>query len=194
MQPTNPPQVGLPNQQNHPGILSRPQGISGHGPPPQGLANQLVQPQRLQNVPPQGPPIQMPPHHVPPNQSGFQAQCPPNQVSTSAHGSPGQMGLPPSVQQQMMGTMSHGNTLQQHPSNTSISSQGSGPIHLPPPGPSNGSSQLPQQILGLQRPLQGTVSNNLLQFQSQIQPQPMENAQQEKQESKPDTAELISFD
>ena len=192
MIPQNTAHMRISNSQNLSGHVELPQGIPSHGPSSQGLTNHPVQPQVLQT----GPPHQMPTHQASISQTGPQTQCPPGAVpSTSAHITPVQIGLPSSVQQQISTTpSSSGNFPQQSASNTSIPPQGSGSSN-------NISVQSSKHIPNLKGPgihgLQGTqqasASTHPMHFQSPMQSQATE-PQQLKQESKPDTAELISFD
>lgn len=193
MQPQNTPSASLSNQQNDPGLAGPLQGIQGLGPASQGTSNQ-----RLHSVQPQGPPIQIPSHQASPNRTGPQAQCLPRQIPTSAHGAPGQVRIPGLVQQQGPPSLPHGGTLQQHPSNSSIPSQAPGRIQVSQPGSSDvsrHSSTQPPTTKGTEVPrLQGIAPNHPMHFQPLAQSQSTESVQQQEQESKPATAELISFD
>lgn len=221
MLPQNTPNMRLPNQQNHSGHVEISQGIPSHGPqsqgipsqgpssqgipsqapPSQGFPNHVSQSPAMQSVQPQGLSVQMPTHQVPVSQTGAQTQCPPGAAPTFARDKPGQVGLPSSVQQQAAPPSPSGTILQQSTSNTSIPSQGSGSIQMPAPSSNNISAQSSQHIPilkghvihELQGPPQAAASNHPMHFQSPIQSQTTE-LQQQKQESKLDTAELISFD
>lgn len=131
----------------------------------------------------------------------------PAQIGPGGHGPPGQVvGLPPQMGPQQPSTLPgpQGPSMQPHISSTPISSQGTGTIQVPPgttAGPiltSNQTIQAPQRpgIPTMQGIPQIPVSQGQqVQFQSVTslstatsEPAPV------KEDSKPETAELISFD
>ncbi|XP_033215310.1 hepatocyte growth factor-regulated tyrosine kinase substrate isoform X2 [Belonocnema kinseyi] len=209
--PQNTPHMRLPNQQSHSAHVEISQGIQSHGPqsqviptqgpPSQGFPKHVGQPPVQQSVQPQGLSGQMATHKVPGSQIGKETQCPPGATPTLAHIKPGQVGLSASVQPQAPPPSSSRTILQQSTSNTSIPCQDSGSIQMPAPNSNNISAQSSQHIPNLKvhgiHVLQGTpqttASNHPIHFQSPIQSKSTEQ-QQQKQESKLDTAELISFD
>lgn len=193
------------------------QQTGGHqmGPPaPQGPPNHMTQvPQTASHIPPQqgAPQITQP---GPPNQIGI-PQVPqshmgpaPTQIGPGAHGPPGQVvGLPPQMGPQQQSTMPghQGPSMQPHVSNTPISSQGSGTIQVPP-GTTTGTILANNPTMqGPHRPgvpqMQGMGQVTVSQRQPSLQfppPTSLPTATNEtpriKEDAKPETAELISFD
>ncbi|XP_053987172.1 hepatocyte growth factor-regulated tyrosine kinase substrate isoform X2 [Hylaeus anthracinus] len=192
LQQTGGHQMGPPPpQQGPPSHMTQSQPTSGHIPPQQGVPPQMPQ---------QGPPGQIGilQSHMGP---------PPAQVGPGAHGPPGQVvGLPHQIGPQQPSTLPgpQGPSIQPHVSNTPISSQGSGTI--PPSsrtvGPiltSNQTMQGPQGPAGLPTmegmPQIPVSQGQQLQFQPAASLPPTSNESvQVKEDSKPETAELISFD
>ncbi|XP_017759321.1 PREDICTED: hepatocyte growth factor-regulated tyrosine kinase substrate isoform X2 [Eufriesea mexicana] len=186
--PPPPPQQGPP-----PSHMTQTQPTPVHIPPQQG-APQITQP---------GPPNQMGMPQVPQSHMGPS----PAQLGPGAHGPPGQIvGLPPQMGPQQPSTISgpQGPSMQPHVSNTPISSQGSGTIQIPP-GTTAGT------ILTSNPPMQGPQGPGVPTMQTmaqvpvsqgqQLQYQPptsLPTASTEsthvKEDTKLETAELISFD
>ncbi|XP_015596295.1 hepatocyte growth factor-regulated tyrosine kinase substrate isoform X2 [Cephus cinctus] len=191
-------QMGPP--QGPPGQMGRPQGPPGQMGPPQGPPGQMGPPQGPpgQMGPPQGPPGQMGPPQGPPSQMG-PSQGPSGPIGPP-QGPPSQIGVPPShgppssMGQQGPTSLPQGAPLQQ-PASTNLPPHGTGSMQLPsgPPG----------------RPIQGSQGHGLPSIQGtaqisapsgppmQFQPtssQPASVNGVHTKESKPDTAELISFD
>nr|XP_031832900.1 hepatocyte growth factor-regulated tyrosine kinase substrate isoform X2 [Nomia melanderi] len=188
-------QMGPPPAQPG-GHMTQPQPTAGHIPPQQGIPPQITQP---------GPPSQMGIPQVPPQ--GHIG--PPTQMGPGSHGPPGQVvGLPPQMGPQpptLPGPQ--GSSMQSHISNPPISSQEAGTIKVVPPGTapgpiltSNQTMQGPQGPPNLPTMPQGIPQNAVSQGQ-QLQYQPLTSMPpsssetvQVKENSKPETAELISFD
>lgn len=186
--PPPPPQQGPP-----PSHMTQTQPTPVHIPPQQG-APQINQP---------GPPNQMGMPPVPQSHMGPS----PAQIGPGAHGPPGQIvGLPPQMGPQQPSTIPgpQGPSMQPHVSNTPISSQGSGTIQIPP-GTTAGT------ILASNPPMQGPQGPGVPTMQTmaqvpvsqgqQLQYQPptsLPTASTEsthvKEDTKLETAELISFD
>lgn len=190
LQQTGGHQMGPPPAQpGPPGHMQQP--APGHIPPQQGPPPPIAQP---------GPPNQMGIPQVPPQ--GHMG--PPTQMGPGAHGPPGQVvGLPPQVGPQQPGPQ--GSSMPPRVSNPPISSQETGPIQVPSgnaPGPILTSNQTMQGPQGPNLPVmpQGMPPNSVsqgqpMQYQPPTQMPPTSNeALQVKEDSKPETAELISFD
>lgn len=194
LQQTGGHQMGPPQQGPSPSHMTQTQPTPAHMPPQPG-GPQITQP---------GPPNQM---SMP---QGHMGPTPPQMAPPGAHGPPGQvvvMPMGPQQQSTMPGPQGP-TSMQPHISNTPISSQGSGTIQVPPgtttvsmlpsnptipgpQGPSSGIATIPGMV-------QAPVSQGQ---QMPYQPQqtttpaaPNEPQQQSKEETKPETAELISFD
>ncbi|KOC59040.1 Hepatocyte growth factor-regulated tyrosine kinase substrate [Habropoda laboriosa] len=188
------PQMGPPPPQGPPNHMPQPQPTPTHIPPqPQGAPPQITQP---------GPLNQMGIPQVP---QGHMGPSPAQMPGPGTHGPRGQIiGIPQQMGPQpssMPGPQ--GPQMQPHVSNTPISSQGSSTIQVPPgttTGPILTQNPVMQGPPGpgvppMQGIAQAPVSQGQLQFQ---QPTPMPPASNEikqiKEDSKPETAELISFD
>ena len=192
LQQTGGHQMGPPPpQQGPPSRMAQGQPAPGHIPPQQGAPPQITQP---------GPPNQMgiPQSHMGPS---------PAQIGPGGHGPPGQVvGLPPQMGPQQPSTLPgpQGPSMQPHISSTPISSQGTGTIQVPPGTTAGPILTSNQTIQAPQRPgiptMQGIPQIPVSQGQ-QMQFQPvtsLSTATSEpapvKEDSKPETAELISFD
>ncbi|KAK9295452.1 hypothetical protein QLX08_010231 [Tetragonisca angustula] len=186
-------QMGPPPQQGPPpNHMTQTQPTTVHLPPQQGTS-QITQP---------GPPNQIGIPQVPQTHMG----PPPAQIGPGTHSSPGQVGLPPQMGPQQPSTMPgpQGPSMQPHVSNTPISSQGSGTIQVPPGTttgtmlPSNPPMQGPQGpgVPAVQVMTQAPISQGQqLQYQPPTSlPAASNEPTQLKEEVKPETAELISFD
>ncbi|KAK2575127.1 hypothetical protein KPH14_008846 [Odynerus spinipes] len=192
-----------------PNPMTQLQQPPGHqiGPAQQGTASRI-------------PVTQVPPSHMPqqgphsqmsglPNQIGIPqsappgniAPPPPRQIAPTTHGPPGQVVLPPPIGQQAIGIpVPQGTSVQQHVS-TIIPSQRPATIQVSAGGgtvmvSSNPSLQGPT---GPNLPMQGMTQIPATQGQPFTFPQnppapPATENVQSKEESKPETAELISFD
>lgn len=171
-----------PPQQGPPGHVPQTQPPAGHLPPQQGAPPQITQP---------GPPNQMgvPQGHMGPS---------PAQIRPGAHGPPGSIvGLPP--QQASTLTGPQGSPMPPHVTNNTVPSQGTGAIQVTvgAGGPMPASNQTIQGpgLPAMQGMAQiSTAQGQQLQFQQTPQPVASSEPAQAKQDSKPETAELISFD
>ncbi|XP_015436469.1 PREDICTED: hepatocyte growth factor-regulated tyrosine kinase substrate isoform X2 [Dufourea novaeangliae] len=178
------------HQMGPPSHVTQTQPPTGHIPAQQGAPSQITQ---------QGQP----------NQMGIPQLGPQGHMGPGAHGPPGQVvGLPPQMGPQQPSTLPapQGSSMQPHVSNPPISSQESGTIQVPAgaasgpiltsnqtmPGPQG--PNLPAMPQGIS---QVPVSQNQpsLSYQpSTSMPPPSKETAQTKEDSKPETAELISFD
>ncbi|XP_076183145.1 hepatocyte growth factor regulated tyrosine kinase substrate isoform X2 [Ptiloglossa arizonensis] len=187
-------QMGPPPPQGPPNQMAQMQPTPGHIPPQQGAPPQIPQP---------GPPSQM----GIPQLSQSHIGPSPAQVGPRAHGPPGQVvGLPPQMGSKQPSTLpgSQGPPMQPHVSNTPISSQGSGTIQVPSRttvGPILASNQTMQGPPGSGLPTMQGISQIPVSQGQQIQFQPATSlpptsneSVQVKEDTKPETAELISFD
>nr|XP_003708287.1 PREDICTED: hepatocyte growth factor-regulated tyrosine kinase substrate isoform X1 [Megachile rotundata]XP_012152656.1 PREDICTED: hepatocyte growth factor-regulated tyrosine kinase substrate isoform X1 [Megachile rotundata] len=188
-------QMGPPPPQQGPtSHITQSQPAPGHMPPQQGAPPQIAQP---------GPPNQVGMPQVPQSHMGPSS----TQIGPGAHGPPGQVvGLPPQMGPQQPSTLPgpQGPSIQPHVSNTPISSQGSSSIQVPPgttAAPimtSNPTIQGPQgsTVPTLQGMSQVPITQGQpLQFQSSTPLPPASNETVPvKEDTKPETAELISFD
>lgn len=193
LQQTGGHQMGPPSQQGPPpSHMTQTQPTAVHMPPHQGP--QITQP---------GPPNQIP-HTIPQVPQSHMGPSP-AQMGPGAHGPPGQVvGLQMGPQQSSSMPGPQGSSMQPHVSNTPISSQGSATIQIPP-GTTTGS------ILTSNPPIQGSQTPGVPTMQGitqvpvsqgqQLQYQPptslsaaSNESSQVKEDSKPETAELISFD
>ncbi|XP_033335667.2 hepatocyte growth factor regulated tyrosine kinase substrate [Megalopta genalis] len=186
--PMGPPPA-QPGPPGPPGHMQ--QSAPGHMPPQQGPPPIAQSGPPSQMVIPQGPPQS---HMAPP----------PTQMGPGTHGPPGQVvGLPPQVGPQQPGPQ--GSSMPSHVANPSISAQETGPIQMPPgtvPGPILTSNQAMQGPQGPNLPVmpQGMPPNPVSQGQQlpYQPPKPMPPTSNEtaqvKEDPKPETAELISFD
>lgn len=188
-------QMGPPPPQQGPtSHMTQTQPAPGHMPPQQGAPPQIAQ---------SGPPNQVGMPQVPQSHMGPSS----TQIGPGAHGPPGQVvGLPPQMGPQQPSTLPgpQGPSIQPHVSNTPISSQGSASIQVPPgttAAPIIASNQTMQGPQGSTVPtLQGMTQVSIsqgqpLQFQSATPLPPASNETVPvKEDTKPETAELISFD
>ncbi|XP_029045385.1 hepatocyte growth factor-regulated tyrosine kinase substrate isoform X1 [Osmia bicornis bicornis] len=181
-----------PPQQGPPSHITQGQPTPGHIPQQQGAPPQIAQ---------AGPPSQIGMPQVPQGHMGPS----PTQIGSGAHGPPGQVvGLPPQMGPQQQSTGPQGPSMPPHVSNTPISSQGSTSIQVPPGTTTTSILTSNQTMQGPQGPavptMQGMPQAPISQGQQmQFQPStPMSAASNEstsvKEDAKPETAELISFD
>lgn len=195
-------QMGPPPPQSY---IPPSQPSTSHMPPQQGP------PPPLQTAPSNQIPMpQVPQGHMGPPPPG--PQIPPGpQVPPGPHGTPNQVvGLPPQMGPQQAVTLPgpQGPSLQQHVSSASISTQPSATIQVPggpssgPLPPSSQAIQIPQGpgLPTMPQPMPQPMPHPVTQGQPmQFQPGTVptisaEPSQPPPRETKPETAELISFD